>query len=216
MKVGLTGGIASGKSHALEEFKRLGAAVIDADRLAHRVMERGKPACQEVVREFGEGILLPDGEIDRKKLARIVFADEEKLKILNAIVHPRVFEEEAAELEAMRSSSIKESPIVIVDAALMIETGSFRRYDKIVVVFCPPELQLARLMARDDLSPEEAALRISRQMPILEKVRYADYLIDTSGKYSDTKRQIRQVYLNLLSDYEEMVRQGQKDRTIGS
>ncbi|MBI2149462.1 MAG: dephospho-CoA kinase, partial [Acidobacteria bacterium] len=92
--------------------------------------------------------------------------------------------------------------IVIVDAALLIETGSYKRYDKIVVVFCSPELQLARLVARDSLSPDEAALRIRRQMPILEKVKYGDYLIDTSGKYCDTQQQVKQVYLHLLADYE--------------
>lgn len=205
LNVGLTGGIGTGKSHALEEFRRLGAYTIDADELAHQAIERGKPAYQEIVREFGEAILQPDGEVDRKKLARIVFADESKLKCLNAIVHPRVSELQEEELRALQSKKRKRSPIVITDAALMIETGNYKRYDKIIVVFCTPELQFARLVARDGLSPEEAALRISRQMPITEKAKHADYLIENSGKYADTRRQIKQVYTNLLADYEQMI-----------
>ena len=202
--VGLTGGIATGKSHALAEFKRLGACVIDADLLAHRVIERGRRAYDEVVREFGETVLGAGGEIDRKKLGKIVFADESRLKRLNAIVHPRVFEEQEAELFALESRKRRKCRVVIVDAALMVETGSHKRYEKIIVVFCPPELQLARLMSRDKLSLEEAALRISRQMPILEKIKYGDYLVDTSGKFSDTRRQIKQVYRELRIKSEEL------------
>ncbi|MBI4454450.1 MAG: dephospho-CoA kinase [Acidobacteria bacterium] len=207
LRVGLTGGFATGKSHALAEFKRQGAYTLDADQLAHRVIEKDQPAYQELLQEFGEGILNSNCEIDRKKLAQIVFPDETKLKKLNAIVHPRVFEEEERELTQLQSRGRKRPFIVIVDAALLIETGSYKRYDKIVVVFCSPELQLARLVARDSLSPDEAALRIRRQMPILEKVKYGDYLIDTSGKYCDTQQQVKQVYLHLLADYEQVARE---------
>lgn len=201
LKVGLTGGIATGKSHALAEFRSLGAHTIDADEIAHRVITRGRPAYDEILEHFGSGILQQDGEIDRKALGRIVFADEEKLKRLNAIVHPRVFEEEEKELREIETGMRKHSPIVITDAALMIEAGSYKRYDKIVVVSCIPELQFARLVARDGIPPEDAAIRISRQMPISEKVKYADYLIENSGKYNETRRQIRQVYASLMADY---------------
>ncbi|HEY2931648.1 MAG TPA: dephospho-CoA kinase [Acidobacteriota bacterium] len=208
LKVGLTGGIASGKSHALAEFRKLGAHTIDADEIAHRVIARGRPAYEEILRVFGSEILLVNGEIDRKALGKIVFADEEKLKRLNGIIHPRVFEEEEWELQAFKAKAGRRSPIVIIDAALMIETGSYKRYDKIIVVFCLPELQFARLIARDGISPEEAALRISRQMPISEKAKYADYLIENSGKYNETQRQIRQVYASLMADHADLANLG--------
>ena len=203
LKAGLTGGIATGKSSALATFVRLGAVGIDADRLGHRVIEKGRPAYLEAVREFGSRMILAaDGEIDRKKLGAIVFADEAKLKRLNAIVHPRVFEEPQLETDAALAA--RSHPIVMVDASLMIETGSYRRYDKIVVVFCAPEIQLSRLMARDHLTSEEAIQRISRQLPSEEKLKYAHYRIETSGTLEDTRRQVREVYGRLLGDYEEM------------
>ncbi len=210
LTVGLTGGIGTGKSHALAEFRRLGAYTIDADELAHQAIAKGEPAYHEIVREFGGDILQADSQIDRKRLAGIVFTDEQKLKRLNAIVHPRVFEAEETELRSLPSKKRKRSPIVITDAALMIETGSYKRYDKIIVVVCASELQFARLIARDGLSPEEAAQRISRQMPTAEKAKYADYLIDNSGKYNDTRKQIKQIYANLMADYEQM--RGQERR----
>ena len=210
LSVGLTGGIGTGKSLTLAEFGRLGAYTIDADELAHEAIKKGKPAYHEVARQFGSEILQADGQIDRKKLAEIVFADEQKLKQLNAIVHPRVFELEESELRSLHSKRRRRSPIVITDAALMIETGSYKRYDKIIVVVCAPELQFARLIARDGLSPDEAALRISRQLPTSEKAKYADYLIENSGKYGDTRKQVKQVYANLLADYEQL--RGQEER----
>ncbi|HEV8130510.1 MAG TPA: dephospho-CoA kinase [Acidobacteriota bacterium] len=210
LRVGLTGGIGTGKSHALAEFGRLGAYTIDADKLAHRIIEKGQPAFDEIINQFGTDLLGPDGEIDRKKLGKTVFADEQKLSQLNAIVHPRVFEEEERELKALHFRQTRRSPIVITDAALMIETGSYKQYDKIIVVSCSPELQFARLIARDGLTPDEASLRISRQMPVTEKIKYADYLIENSGKYSDTQRQIKQVYVSLLADFEQMRASGEE------
>ncbi|MBI3940292.1 MAG: dephospho-CoA kinase [Acidobacteria bacterium] len=204
MKVGLTGGIATGKSYVLADFARLGARVIDADEVAHRVIRKGQPAYRELLREFGGQILGLDGEIERKTLGTLVFSDEAKLRKLNFIVHPKVFEEEERELHRVQSSGKERRAIIVVDAALMIETGSYKRYDKVVVVFCTPELQLARLIARDHLSPEEAALRISRQMPIMEKIKYADYAIDTSGKFVDTRRQVKRVYTRLVADQQRM------------
>ena len=206
LRVGLTGGIATGKSHVLAEFQELGAFGIDADVLARRVVEKGKPAYQEIVREFGVEILRDDGAIDRRKLGRIIFGDEARRNRLNAIVHPHVYEEESAEVAAILAGNSRRPLIVITDAALIIETGSDRRYDRIVVVFCRPELQLARLAGRDEMSKREAEQRIRSQMPIAEKVRYGHYVIDTSGEYAETGEQVRRVYRSLLADAAERVK----------
>ncbi len=195
LKVGLTGGIATGKSHVLALLQELGCEASDADRLAHAAMAPGQPAFEEIVREFGAEVLAKDGSIDRGRLGQIVFADAEQRQRLNAIVHPRVFEAEArwyAELEARRPDAI-----AVVDAALMIETGSYRRFDTLVVVHCAPELQIARLMSRNHLSREEALARINAQMTSAEKLKFADYSIDTSGDFSETRRQVEELYADL-------------------
>lgn len=196
LKVGLTGGIACGKSHVLAELSRLGAETIDADKIAHQVMAPGHDAFDKIVGHFGRQILAPDGTIDRKKLGAIVFTDGEELKRLNAIVHPQVLSEEMLRIEELM---LRLAPpwMVVVDAALMIEVGSHTRYDKLIVVYCTPNLQMQRLMSRDGLTVEQALLRISRQMPIAQKVAYADYVIDNSGKWTDTRNQVHHVYLAL-------------------
>ena len=201
-KIGLTGGIATGKSNVLEILRELGCQVLDADRVAHEVIEPGQPAYQEILEHFGEAVSGPDGRIDRAKLGAIVFADEAEREKLNSIVHPRVFQWQARWFEAV----LQENPsaIAVVDAALMIETGSYRRFDKLIVVYCTPELQLERLMKRSKMSREDALARISSQMPSAEKLKYADYPIDTSQGFIDTRRQVEAVYHDLLKkDYEK-------------
>lgn len=188
LKVGLTGSIATGKSYVLHLLSELGCETIDADVVAHQAMAPGQPAFDEIVREFGEHVIAADGSIDRGNLAAIVFDDPSRRQRLNAIVHPRVYEAQQqwySEIEARRPDAI-----VVVDAALMIETGSFKRFDVVVVVHCSPDLQLERLMARNRLSREDALKRINAQMPSAEKLKYADYSIDTSQGFDDTERQV--------------------------
>jgi dephospho-CoA kinase len=199
--VGLTGGIACGKSNALRCFHRLGAHTIDADEIARDVVEPGKPAYRKIVSEFGPSILGEDSQINRKKLGRIVFADPAALQKLNQIVHPYVVE---AEEERIVSFESEESPIVVIDASLMIEAGTYQKYQMIVVVYCPPAVQLQRLMLRDGISEAEAKQRIDSQMPTLEKLKYGDYIIETSGKLSDTYLQVKRVYSELLARYEAL------------
>lgn len=198
-RVGLTGGIACGKSNALRCFHRLGAHTIDADLIARQVVEPGTPAHRLIAAEFGSSILEGD-QINRKKLGRIVFADEAARKRLNEIVHPFVVEEEEKRIAALDSDEDgSQSPIVIVDASLMIETGTYRKYAVIVVVYCPSAIQLQRLMLRDGISETEARQRIDSQMSTLEKLKYGDYIIETSGKLSETYKQVQYIYKELLA-----------------
>ena len=195
LKVGLTGSIAVGKTYVCEVFRQLGCFVLDADLVAREAVELGTQGLDLVVDAFGQSILRPDGSLDRSKLASIVFADEQKRLLLNSIVHPLVFE---AQDRWIRERE-RESPdgIAIIDAALMIEAGGYRRFDKLIVVWCEPELQLQRLMARDGLTLSAAEKRISSQMPQEEKKRYADFLIDTSKGFDDTRRQTTDVFRHL-------------------
>ena len=204
LHVGLTGGIACGKSYALRELRKQGASTIDADQIAHQVIEPGKPAYKKILAHFGPGILQGDQAIDRKKLGEIVFSDEAARQQLNQIVHPYVFQEEArlkAKLET--DSASLGSPILVVDAALMIESGSYQRYAVVIVIYCHPAIQIQRLMRRDQISEQEALARIQAQMPILEKIHYGDYIVENSGKLSETRDQIRQIFAELLIRYEE-------------
>ncbi len=201
--VGLTGGIACGKSNALRCFQSLGTHTIDADVLAREVVEPGKPAYRQIVAEFGANILGEENQINRKALGRIVFSDPTALQRLNEIVHPHVLEEERRRISALESAEARsKSPIVVVDASLMIEAGSYQKYQAIVVVYCPPTVQLQRLMSRDGVSESEAKQRIDSQMPTLEKLKYGDYVIETSGKLSDTYMQVKYVHSELLARYE--------------
>ena len=192
LKVGLTGGIASGKSYVVSVLRELGCEVVDADLVAHQVMEPGRPAYDDVVAHFGREILGPDGGIDRTRLGAIVFADPKEREKLNSIVHPRVYEAQMNWMIEVYQRNPR--AIAVIDAALMIETGSYRRFDKIVVVHCAPEIQLERLMHRNQMTREEALARISAQMPAAEKLKYADFHIDTSGSFEDTRRQVEALY----------------------
>jgi dephospho-CoA kinase len=195
LTVGLTGGIATGKSYILGLLRDFGCDVIDADAVARQVVEPGQPAFEDIVAHFGRGILTSDGVIDRPKLGAIVFANPAEREALNSIVHPRVYETQAKWLAEVAARNPR--AIAVVDAALMIETGSYRRFDKLVVVWCDPALQLERLMARNHLSREDAAARIAAQMPSAEKLRFADYSIDTSVGFEDTRRQVESLYAEL-------------------
>ena len=198
LKVGLTGSIAVGKSFVVSVLAELGCVVFDADKIAHSVMEPGRAAYSDLVKEFGEGILAADGQIDRLKLGPIVFADAERRKRLNEIVHPRVIEEQnrlLAEAEARDPEGI-----AIIDAALMIESGGYKRFDKLIVVYCDRETQVARLMKRNQIPREDAERRISAQMSSDEKRRYSDYEIDTSGTFEETRRHVVALYQQLRRD----------------
>jgi dephospho-CoA kinase len=192
LKVGLTGSIAVGKTYVCEVFRELGAYVLDADQTAREVVEPGTIGLSLIVENFGEAVLQADGALDRAKLAEIVFAETEKRQLLNSIVHPLVIEAQNAWIEGREA----EDPdgTAIIDAALMIESGGYRRFNKLIVVWCNTEIQLQRLMLRNNLGAREAQKRIDAQMPQDEKKRFADFLIDTSEGFDDTKRQTVEVY----------------------
>jgi dephospho-CoA kinase len=195
LKVGLTGSIAVGKSYVLEVLRELGCAALDADRTARDVVKPGTKGLELIIQQFGKEVLEPGGELDRARLAGIVFADEDKRQLLNSIVHPLVIEaqnEWLAEREAENPRAI-----AVIDAALMIESGGYRRFDKLIVVWCEPEIQIQRLMARNALARDEALRRISAQMPQEEKKRYADFLIDTTGGFEETRKKTEEVFAEL-------------------
>jgi dephospho-CoA kinase len=195
LKVGLTGGLASGKSFIGRALESMGAKVIRADELGHRAIEPGGPAYEAVISEFGSGILNEDSTIDRRKLAGLVFPHPERLAKLNDLIHPHVFRME----EELTGRYGAEDPraIVVVEAAIMIETGSHGRYEKLIVAVCPRELQIGRAMRRDGITREEAEARLARQLPLEEKVRMADFVIDTSESKEETLERTREVYERL-------------------
>jgi dephospho-CoA kinase len=191
MKVlGLTGGIGSGKSMVASMLTQLGADVIDADRIAREVVEPGQPALKEIATAFGTDILLPDGRLDRGKLARIIFADPVARGTLNAITHPRIRERMDAEISARRSRA----GVLVVDIPLLYENDRTRAVETVIVVWVDPKTQLRRLQERDGLSVEEARQRIAAQMPLDEKRAGADVVIDNSGSREKTRRQVEAVY----------------------
>jgi dephospho-CoA kinase len=194
LRLGLTGGIASGKSTVGSMLRKLGFTVLDADSIAHELIERGHPAYEEVVHEFGATILNADQRISRAALAKIVFSDAEKLRRLNAIVHPRVEERlvsEFAKLQPLGSPNV-----AFVEAALIIEAGLDKKLDGVVVVWCEPAQQVQRLLSRG-LSEEEARRRIASQLPLEEKLQHATEKIDCSGSIAKTRRQVGQLATKL-------------------
>ncbi len=195
LKVGLTGSIAVGKSYVCEVFRELGAFVLDADKTAREVVESNTEGLRRIVENFGAEVLQPNGELDRAKLGSIVFANKSKRQLLNSIVHPLVIEKQNEWL----CEREYENPqgIAIVDAALMIESGGYKRFDKIIVVWCESNIQLERLMLRNDLTAEEALERVNSQMPQEEKKRYADFLIDTSEGFEAAKQQTVKIFEQL-------------------
>jgi len=197
LKVGLTGSIAVGKSFVCDVLREAGVHVLDADQTARDVVAPGTKGLAGIVEAFDYEILQPDGSLDRVKMAKLVFADEAKRKLLNSIVHPLVMEAQDRWIADVETSD--PYGIAVVDAALMIESGGYKRFDKIVVVWCRPEIQFARLMRRGGLTETEASSRIAAQMPQDEKKRYADYLIDTSKDRDDTRRQTLELVDELQS-----------------
>lgn len=192
LKVGLTGSIAVGKSFVCELFRRNGAFVLDADLTARQVVAPGTPGLTAIVEHFGGEVLLPSGDLDRLKLGAIVFGDEGKRQLLNSIVHPLVIEAQNDWLTRRE----RENPhgIAVIEAALMIESGGYKRFTKLIVVWCEPDIQLHRLVKRNNLKPEDALKRINAQMPQEEKKAYADFLIDTSEGFADTERQVVEIF----------------------
>ena len=197
LKVGLTGSIAVGKSFVIAVLRELGARTIDADQIARECVEPGTAGLSAVISEFGSGMLDVAGSLDRAKLGAIVFAEESRRQKLNSILHPFII---ARQDEIMRRWE-KETPdmIAVVDAALMIESRGYERFDKLIVVHCQPEIQIQRLMRRNNLSREQAELRVKAQMPQEQKKKYGDYLVDTSGDFADTRRQVEAVWHALLT-----------------
>ena len=188
LRLGLTGGIASGKSAVAAMLRELGFSVLDADSLAHKLIEPGQPAYEEVLREFGPTIKDGEGRVDRAKLGALVFADRTKLDRLNAIIHPRVAEMVLRQFDEWRRNGTRDA--AFVEAALLIESGIHKHLDGLVVAWCRPEQQLERLTARG-LSQDDARRRISAQMPVEEKLRLATEKIDCSGTLEQTRVQIQ-------------------------
>lgn len=195
LKVGLTGGIASGKTTVAEMFAARGCRLLDADRIAHEVIVPGQPAYDKIVRAFGREILTADGGVDRSRLAAIVFADRARREQLNRIVHPPVIAR--IEREFDRLAETDPGGIVLLEAALLVETGYHRKLDKLIVTWCSPAQQLERLMRQTGLARAEAQQRLAAQMPPEDKRRYADYEIDCSGSLSATAEQVEKVLREL-------------------
>jgi dephospho-CoA kinase len=192
-RIGLTGGIASGKSYVRARFEALGVATIDADVLARDAVVPGSPVLQRIVERFGTGILDASGALDRRAMATLAFGDQESRRALEGIIHPSVRQALDGWFQALPPSR----PFGIADVPLLYETGLQQDYDRIVVTACEPEMQLRRLMARDGLTEAEAMQRMAAQWPLAEKVRRADYVIRTDGTLDQTAEQVGVVYWSL-------------------
>ena len=192
MTIGLTGGIASGKSTVSKEFEKLGTFVIDADQIARALTRPQKPLWRKIIRYFGREIQKEDLTIDRSKLGQKVFSREGEREVLNKMIHPEI----KRVIDKRRREIGKDDPnaMVLIDAALLIETGAFREMDRVIVVSASKENQIRRLMDRESLSVEEAQRRIKVQMPLEEKLKYADYVINTNGSLEDTRKQVRKIH----------------------
>jgi dephospho-CoA kinase len=197
LRVGLTGGLASGKSFVGRALADLGCLLIQADELGHQVLEPVGEAYDGVIQEFGPGIIRADGTIDRPKLAALVFHDNQRLAALNALVHPPVWARERRLMDEYAAGH--PHGIAVVEAAILMETGSYRNYAKLIVTVCSEEQQIERAMSRDGMTREQVLDRLRRQMPLAEKIKYADYVIDTSGAKETTLAQTRAVYQALLA-----------------
>jgi dephospho-CoA kinase len=196
LRVGLTGSIGVGKSFVSGVLAELGCRVLDADETAREVVTIESPALRDVTAAFGTEILKSDGTLDRSKLGALVFVDAARRATLNSILHPYII---ARQDERLREwEALDPGGIAIIDAALMIESGGYKRFDKLIVVHCRADVQLERVMARNQLSREEAARRIAAQMPQEEKKKFADYLIDTSEGFESARKRAGEVYEELL------------------
>jgi len=197
--IGLTGGIVSGKSTVALMFKDLGAKIVDADKLGHSVILPHKPAWEKIVKIFGKDVLQNDLTIDREKLGKIVFANQSLLKKLNDITHPEITKIIKKEIDSLKNKTYNQKKILIIDAALIYEAKIDRLMDKIIVVYIDEDEQIKRLIKRNNLSKDEALQRIKSQMPMKEKVKMADYVIDNSNSLDKTKKQVEKIWKNLVS-----------------
>jgi dephospho-CoA kinase len=195
LRVGLTGGLGSGKSFVGHALVELGCYLIEADKLGHAVMLPGAEAYDGIVREFGAGILDPAGHVDRRKLSALVWDHPERLEKLNTLVHPPVRAREERRFAEIAQAD--PHAVAVVEAAILVETGSYRNFDKLIVATCTEEQQMERALKRGSYSKEEILARLSRQLPLEEKLRVADYVIDTSGSKESTLEQVRTVYESL-------------------
>ena len=192
---GLTGGIATGKSTVAAVFQQAGARLIDADRIARDALRQGTPAYAEILAHFGVSILLPGGEIDRKRLAAIIFSNPAQQRLLEGIVHPRVKEETTRQLDRIRQE--QSGATVILDVPLLFESGMNCGLEEVIVVYAPEAVQIRRLMVRDGLTEAEAQARIRAQIPIESKKALATHVIDNSGDLEHTRTQTLEVYRQL-------------------
>lgn len=201
LHVGLTGGIASGKSLVAHVLRELGAFIVDADRIVYNLLEPDEPAWEEVRAHFGEAILLPNRRIDKRKLGDLVFSNETERAWLNGRLHPRVFDAFQSQIRGMRCRPA--GTIVVLDAALLIETGYHEHMDRIIVVYAEQEQQIERLMARDCFTQEQALARVRAQMPLKEKRGYADFVIDNTGARESTETQVKSLFITLKQEAEQ-------------
>ena len=195
MLIGLTGGVATGKSLVTDELKRLGALVIDADIIAREVLRPGDAVYEAVLTEFGESILDDSNEIDRKKLGNMVFNDSEKLKMLNSLTHPEIIRRMKARVEALERGA--PGALVVIDAPLLIEVGMHKDVDRVIVIYADNDRQIERLRTREGISVKEAITRISAQIPMEEKIKLADHIIDNSGTKEATIKAVQELYKEL-------------------
>ena len=203
--LGITGGVASGKTTVVDMLAELGAAVIDFDILARQVVEPGKPAWKEIVNYFGEQVLQENRELDRKKLSRIVFQDKQKRKKLEGFIHPRTLEEFIKQVADITQKT--PGAIIQADVPLLIELNWQYLFHKIVVVSVSPEKQIERLIKRDNISSEEAHNILSAQLPIDEKAGYADFVIDNGGSLQETKTQVENLWQELQQLQKERIKE---------
>ncbi|MEW6624370.1 MAG: dephospho-CoA kinase [Bacillota bacterium] len=193
--IGLTGGIASGKTTVASILDRLGARVIDADLIAKEIVEPGKPALQDIIKYFGKDVLLPDGRLNREYLGDLIFGNPEDREKINSITHPRIIKEVEDRLEKCRQEGIK---VVILDVPLLLETGMDDMVDEVWLAAVDEMTQVKRIIARDKLSKEQAMQRIASQMPLKEKIKRADKVIDTGCSKSSLETRVKKLYFNLL------------------
>ena len=197
--VGLTGGIVSGKSTVASMFRDLGAKIIDADKLGHSVILPNKPAWKKIVKIFGKDILKNDLTIDREKLGKTVFTNQTLLKKLNEITHPEITKLIKKEINLAKNKTNNQEKVLIIDAALIYETKIDRFMDKIIVVYIDKDEQIKRLIKRNNLSKDEALQRVRSQIPMKEKAKMADYVIDNNDTLDKTKEQVEKMWQSLVS-----------------
>jgi len=196
--IGLTGGIASGKSTVSRVLEQLGVGIVDADRLAREVVAAGSDGLREVIATFGTGVLAPDGSLDREKLGAIVFGDEQARRKLQAITHPRIAQLGAERIAAFQNSA---APYVIYDAPLLVEVGAHKGFAALIVVAADEPTQVARLRARDGLSDAQSSQRIAAQLPLARKIEVADYVIYNDGTLAELEQRTRDVHAQILERF---------------